>query len=169
MYSLLYIVKHREAKEFKRLLIMNRTEKGAWFTLTVAILLLVFEAIVFASMIAPGGKTTGTVLVKVWIWFILIFLAGGAVFVHWRRKPSGVDFDERDNSVRKNAVLAAFVGLWIVLFAASIIPSFVAGDTGSVPVCLLPIINIGVFVVVMLIYSVAILFQYGWGDKGEKS
>ncbi len=146
---------------------MNKTQKGAWFTLGVAMLLLVFLAIVFSGMFAPGGRKAGTGLVKVWIWFILVFLAGGAALVHWKRKPSGVDFDERDNSVRKNAVLAAFVGLWIVLFAASIIPSFVAGDTGSVPVCLLPIINIGVFVVVMLIYSVAILFQYGRESKGE--
>jgi len=78
-------------------------------------------------MFAPGSRMAGTGLVKVWIWFILVFLAGGVAFVHWKRKPSNVDFDERDNSVRKNAVLAAFVSLWIVLFAASIIPTFVAG------------------------------------------
>jgi len=149
---------------------MNRTQKGAWFTLGVAVLLLVFGAIIYAAMFAPGGRTAGVgLLVKVWIWIILVFLAGGVALVHWKRRPSGVDFDERDNSVRKNAVLAAFVGLWILLFAASIIPTFVAGDAGSIPVCLLPIINIGVFLVVMLIYSVAILAQYNWGDKGEKS
>jgi hypothetical protein len=51
------------------------------------------------------------------------------------------------------------------LFAASIIPSFVAGDAGSIPVCLLPIINLGVFIIVMLVYSTAVLVQYGWGIK----
>src|SRR4030042_4076827 len=117
---------------------MNRTQKGAWFTCGVAVLLLVFGATVFNTMFAPGGRTAGTGLVKVWCWFILVFLAGGAALVHWKRRPSEVDFDERDNTVRKNAVLAAFVGLWILLFAASIIPSFVAGDAGSIQVCLLP-------------------------------
>ena len=140
---------------------MNKTQKGAWFTLGVAVLLLVFLAIVFSGMFTPGSRTAGTGLVKVWIWFILVFLVGGAALVHWKRRPSGVDFDERDNSVRKNAVLAAFVGLWIVLFAASIVPTFVAGDAGSIQVCLLPIINIGVFLVVMLVYSLAVLVQYG--------
>jgi len=144
---------------------MNKTQKGAWFTLTAAILLLVFGAIIYAAMFAPGDRMGGTGLVKVWGWIILVFLAGGAALVHFKRRASGVDFDERDNSVRKNAVIVAFVGLWIVLFAAGIIPSFIAGDTGSMPVCLLPIINIGVFLVVMLMYSVAILVQYCWGGK----
>jgi len=148
---------------------MNKTQKGAWFTLGVAMLLLVFGAIIYAGMFAPGGRTAGIGLVKVWCWVIMVFLAGGVALVHWRRNPSEVDFDERDNSVRKNAVLAAFVGLWVLLFAASIIPSFVAGDEGSIQVCLLPIINIGVFVVVMLIYSVAILVQYCLGGEGEQS
>ena len=148
---------------------MNKTQKSAWFTLGVAILLLVFLAIVFSAMFAPGSRTSGTGLVKILGWFILVFLAGGAALVHFKRKPSGVDFDERDNTVRKNAVLAAFVGLWVLLFAAGIIPSFIAGDTGSIQVCLLPIINIGVFLIVMLIYSVAVLAQYSWTGKGEKS
>ena len=148
---------------------MNKTQKGAWFTLGVAILLIVFGAIIYAGMFAPGGRRAGLGLIKVWSGFILVFLAGGVAFVHWKRKLSNVNFDERDNSVRKNAVLVAFVGLWILLFAASIIPSFVAGDEGSIQVCLLPIINIGVFLIVMLIYSLAVLVQYGWGNKGDKS
>ena len=148
---------------------MNKTQKGAWFTLGIAILLIVFGAIIYAGMFALGGRRTGVGLVKVWSGFILVFLASGVAFVHWKRKPSDVDFDERDNSVRKNAVLVAFVSLWVLLFAASIIPSFVAGDTGSIQVCLLPIINVSVFVVVMLIYSVAILVQYSRDARGEKS
>jgi hypothetical protein len=144
---------------------MNRTQKGTWFTLTVAILLLVFGAIIYAAMFAPGNMTAGTGLVKVWGWFILVFLAGGAALIHFKRKPSDVDFDERDNAVKKNAVLVAFIGLLILLFASSIVPSFVAGNTGSIPVCLLPIINLGVFLIIMLIYSVAVLLQYCWGGK----
>lgn len=144
---------------------MNRTQKGAWFTLTVAVLLLVFGAIIFTAMFAPGSRMAGTRLVKIWGWFILVFLAGGATLVHFKRKPSNVDFDERDSAVKKNAVLVAFVGLWIVLFVAGVVPSFVAGDEGSIPTCLLPIINLGVFLIIMLIYSVAVLLQYCLGGK----
>lgn len=148
---------------------MNKTQKGAWFTLTVAILLIVFGAIIYSVMFAPGSRTAGVGLVKVWSCIILTLLAGGAALIHWKRKPSEVDFDERDSAVKKNAVLVAFVSLWFLLFAASIAPSFAVGDSGSIPVCLLPIINIGVFIIVMLIYSVAILLQYGRQGRGEKS
>jgi uncharacterized membrane-anchored protein len=144
---------------------MNRTQKGAWFTLTVAILLLIFEAIVFASMITPGDRTAGTGLVIVWIWFILVFLAGGAVFVYWKRTPSDVDFDERDTSIKKNAVLVSFVSLWFLLFAVSVIPTAVVGQESTMPVCLLPLINFGVFMVAIVFYSLAVLAQYCWGGK----
>ncbi|UCG58780.1 MAG: hypothetical protein JSU70_04550 [Phycisphaerales bacterium] len=144
---------------------MNRTQKGAWFTLGVSILILAFGAVVLRSMFAPGGRTAGVGLVRVWIWLILVFLAGGAALVHWKRRPSEVDHDERDQSIKKNAVLVSFVSLWVLLIAASIIPSFVAGDEGSIPVCLLPIINMGVFLLVMLVYSVSVLAQYKWGIK----
>ena len=144
---------------------MNKTQKGAWFTLTVAILLIVFGVIIYAVMFAHGSRTAGVGLVKVWSGFILVFLAGGAALVHFKRKPSGVDFDERDSAVKKNAVLVAFIGLWIVLFAAGLVPAFIAGDEGSIPTCLLPIINLGVFLIIMLIYSVAVLLQYCWGGQ----
>ena len=70
---------------------MNQTQKGAWFTLGTAILLFVFSAIIFASMFAPGNRTTGTGLVKIWIWLILVFLAGGAALVYWKRLCNAVE------------------------------------------------------------------------------
>ncbi|MGB2864167.1 MAG: hypothetical protein WBC05_12630, partial [Sedimentisphaerales bacterium] len=60
---------------------MNKTQKGAWFTLGVAILLIVFGAFIFSGMFAPGGRMAGVGLVKVWSGFILVFLAGGVAFV----------------------------------------------------------------------------------------
>jgi len=146
---------------------MSWAQKSALFSLAISILLIVFGAIIFKAMLAPGSETAGTGLVKVWGWIIPVFLAGGAAFVHRKRKPSSVDFDERDNAVKKNAVLVAFVGLWIVLFVADIAPSFVAGDEGPIPVCLLPIINLVVFLIIMLVYSIAVVVQYGRGPKGE--
>jgi len=145
---------------------MNRTQKGAWFTFGVAILLLTFGLIIFTQMFAAGA--TSIKLVRIWLLVILFFMGISAVLLRIKQSRAEVDFDERDNSIKKNAVLVSFVSLWILLFAASIIPSFVAGDAGSIPVCLLPIINLGVFLIVMLVYSAAILVQYGWGIK-EKS
>jgi len=119
-------------------------------------------------MFTPGNRTAGVKLVKVWMWLILAVSAGGAVFVYWKRKPSEVDNDERDSYVKKNAVLVSFVSLWFLLFASSLIPGFVVGDAGSIPVILLPIIDFVVFLIAMIIYSAAILAQYSWGVKGDK-
>jgi hypothetical protein len=146
---------------------MNKTQKIAWFTLGVAILLAVFGLFIFRMMFTAGSRLAGTMLVKVWIWVILVFSAGGAALVHWKRKPSEVNCDERDNSIKKNAVLVSFVSLLFLLFAASIIPSFIVSEEGSIPVCLLPIINFGVFLLVMLVCSLAVLVQYGWGNRKE--
>lgn len=142
---------------------MNKTQKGAWFTFGVAILLLTFGLIIFTQMFADGA--TSITLVRIWSLVILFFMGISAVLLRIKQSRAEVDFDERDNSIKKNAVLVSFISLWVLLFAASIIPSFVAGDAGSIPVCLLPIINLGVFIIVMLVYSVVVLVQYGWVGK----
>ncbi len=146
---------------------MNKTQRRALFTLSISILLIAFGVIIFNSMFTPGDRTAGVKLVKVWMWLILAASIGGAFFVHFKRKTSKVEKDERDSHIKKNAVLVSFISLWILLFIAGIIPSFIAGDTGSIPVPLLPIINMGVFLLALLIYSIAILAQYGWKTKGE--
>ena len=130
-------------------------------------MLIAFGAIIFTSMFMPGDRTAGVKLVKVWMWVVLAISAGGAVFVHLKRRTPEVDNDERDRYIKKNAILVSFISLWILLFAASLIPGFVTGDMGSIPVDLLPIINMGVFLIAMLVYSVAVLFQYGREIKGE--
>ena len=146
---------------------MNKTQRRALFTLSISILLIAFGAIIFNSMFAAGDRTAGVKLVKVWILLILAVSVGGVSFVYWKRRASQVDKDERDNYIKKNAVLVSFFSLWFLLFAASLIPRFVAGDVGSIPICLLSIINMGVFLIAILVYSVAILVQYGCG--GEKA
>jgi len=145
---------------------MNRTQKGAWFIFGVAILLLTFGLIIFTQMFAAGA--TSITLVRIWLLVILFFMGISVVLLRIKQSRAEVNFVERDNSIKKNAVLVSFVSLWVLLFAASIIPSFVAGDAGSIPVCLLPIINFGVFLIVMLIYSVSVLVQYNWRIKEKK-
>jgi uncharacterized membrane-anchored protein len=146
---------------------MNRTQKSAWFTFGVSILLLTFGLIIFTQMFAAGA--TSITLARIWLLVMLFFMGISSVLLRIKQSRAEVDFDERDSSIKKNAVLVSFISLWVLLFAASIIPTFVAGDEGSIPVCLLPIINFGVFLIVMLVYSVAVLAQYGQAVKGEKS
>ncbi len=142
---------------------MNKTQKGAWFTLGVAVLLLAFSVIIFNGMFMSVSEAGGPV--RIWSLLILLFMGISVFFLRKKQSSAEVDSDERDNLIKCRAVVACFVSVWILLIAASIIPQLIAGDVGSIPVCLLPVINMGIFLVSMLIYSVAILIQYGWGGK----
>jgi len=142
---------------------MNRTQKGALFTSGIAILLLALGVVIIVQTV------TSVKLFRIWLFVILFFMTVSVVWLHIKQSRSEVDFDERDNAIKKNAVMVSFVSLWALLIAASIIPTLIVGDEGAIPVFFLPIINFGVFLIVMVIYSVVILVQYARGAKGEQS
>jgi hypothetical protein len=57
------------------------------------------------------------------------------IWLRRKQSPKEVDSDERDKLIQSRAVLVAFVSVWILLFAVSIIPRLVLGEDGSIPVC----------------------------------
>ena len=71
--------------------------------------------------------------------------------------------NERDQFIDKRAALAGSAAALIALAAASVIPQFIVGQTGSVPAWLLPIINFGVVIIGLIVYFAANLILYGRG------
>jgi len=143
---------------------MNKTQKIAWFNLMGTLLCLalgIYIAVeVFILRRLPEGFGRFWGLPAFWL------VTGIAIiFLRKKHSPAEVDCDERDNFIKRRVVLASFVSVWILLFTSSMIPRFIVGKDGSIPVWTLPIINLGVFFIVMLVYSAAILVQYGWGIK----
>ena len=49
--------------------------------------------------------------------------------------------------------------------AASVIPQLFVGLDGTIPVWLLPIVTVSLLYPVLLVYSIAVLVQYGLGGK----
>ena len=141
---------------------MNRTQKGALFTSGITLLLLALGVVI------PVQTLTSVELFRIWLLVISLFIIISAVWLRIKQSRAEVDFDERDSNIKKNAVIVSFVSLWVLLMAASIIPNFIVGDNGAIPVCFLPVINFAIFLIVMLVYSVAILVQYGRRIKGEE-
>ncbi len=148
---------------------MNKTQKTAIFNLVgclfcISVMAYTFISIFIFEIWPPGfyGK----------YWSLIAYIAvvvASVTFLRKKQSPAEPDFDERDNLIKKRAVLASFVSVWLLLAATTIIPRFIVGQDGSIPVWTLPLINLGVFLIAMLVYSVAILIQYGWTGKGEKS
>ena len=139
---------------------MNRTQKGALFTSGMALLILALGVVVI-----PLQTVTSVKIFWIWLLVILLFTIISLILLRIKQSRGEVDSDERDNAIKKNALIVAFISLWALLIAASFIPTLIVGDNGAIPVCFLPVINIAVFVIVMLVYSVAILVQYGREGK----
>jgi hypothetical protein len=126
---------------------MNKTQKSAIFCLVTFLFGVVVIAYPLISIF----------ILKSWpesffsrFWSMIayfVFIAASIIFL--RKKP--------------------FVSVWILLAAACIIPRFIVGETGVIPVYVLPFINLGIFMIAMLVHSIAILVQYSTGGKrGEK-
>jgi len=148
---------------------MNKTQKSAIFCLVTFLFGVVVIAYPLISIF----------ILKSWpesffsrFWSMIayfVFIAASIIFLRKKQSPAEPDFDERDDLIKKRAVLVSFVSVWILLVAACIIPRFILGETGAIPVYVLPFINLGIFMIAMLVYSIAILVQYSTGGKrGEK-
>jgi hypothetical protein len=148
---------------------MNKTQKGAWLLLGMGALLFGFVGIIYASLVAGGSRLAGVDAVKFWAGLIVAFIIAAVALVHRKQSPAEPKSDERDDTIKKNAVLACFISVWISLVLASFVPTLVVGDNGSIPVFFLPVINLMILFVAFLVYGVAVLVQYGRARKGDPS
>lgn len=142
---------------------MNKTQKAAWVCLALTLLLVAFS-IRWIIMASTATTITKSALL---LWFLLFWAIAAMAIILFRRKqsPAEVDLDERDKVIRARAVLVCFVSLWVLLIAGSIVPNFILGDSGAIPVSVLPPVLFLTFLIVTLVWSVAILVQYGWRNK----
>jgi len=152
---------------------MNKTQKSALFSLINFLLLIIFSVHstkVIRDVFSPEGYPNALKIVLFWAFLIFGFMALSA-FLLYRRKQSSaeVESDERDDLIKKRAVLISFISVWFLLITSYAILWHIVGLDGSIPLCILPLIYLGVFFAVILVYNVAVLIQYGWGGKdGEK-
>jgi len=147
---------------------MNKTQKVAWFNvagtlLCIAITLWVVARLIILKTVPEGFER---------FWPLAVFCAlmvTSIVLLRRKQSPAEVDSDERDNLIKYRAVVASFISVWILLAVATVIPRFVVGIKGSIPVWLLAFINLGVLFGALLVYSMAVLLQYGGRNKnGQK-
>ena len=146
---------------------MNKAQKGAWFGLAGTLFFIILCTCLGVDMFIMRRLPN-----KNLVWAVAIFciLVGGAgvVWCQRKRSPSEADSDERDKFIEKRAMLVSFISVWVLLAAETIIPRFIVGLDGSIPVWMLAIMNVAIFYVAMAIFFVAVLIQYGWrGRNGE--
>ncbi len=147
---------------------MNKTQKSAIFCLVTFLFCVVVMAYPFISIFILKSWPE-SFFSRFWSMIVyFVFIAASIIFLRKKQSPAEPDFDERDDLIKKRAVLVSFVSVWILLAAACIIPRFIVGETGAIPVYVLTFINLGIFMIAMLVYNVAVLVQYGRGGKDGK-
>jgi hypothetical protein len=144
---------------------MNRMQKIAWSMVITVSAGFVCSVIAVAILYFKVGFPRASAGLA----FLAIAGLGGLSPLIFKEDKGKVTFDERDAFIKKNAAHAGFAGAFLFTCFACMIPFFVLGPEASISVRWLPQIWIGTFVTQFFFYSVAILVQYGWRDKGEKS
>ncbi len=140
---------------------MNRLQKVAWYQLIVIFAVLGLTAITVAIVVHSKGYGHAHFGLAT-----LILLA----FVHFDRvffplKAGQIAFDERDDMIKKKAVTVAYTVFWVAFILGCIVPYFILGPMSSISVGVLPSMLFCAAIIIRIVWSVAILVQYGWGGK----
>jgi hypothetical protein len=146
---------------------MNKAQEEAWFGLLLGVPLYLIPcgAAVFISY--DRDISSAPLLMLAYI-----ACCSGLPYLFRRIADRGkkeITYDERDQLIGKRSALVSHFILWLYFVVACIVPWWVIGPKGSIPVITLPVILIGGLVIFAFVQSLATLIQYGWGGKdGEK-
>ena len=147
---------------------MNKTQKSAIYCLSVFSLCiticiyLVIKIYIFKSIPEEPSRIFSMVM------YFLVTIPP-LIFLRKKQSPNEPNADERDDLIKKRAVVCSFVSVWVLLVITSIAPQFIVGSEASIPAWALPLINLPIFLIAIGIYSIAVLVQYGRGDKDGKN
>ena len=142
---------------------MNRNQKISLY--------LVVSITLGAVLVALAGAVQhlGVASPRPFFYAAAVVMAIGVVFVFRTRCDRGpVVADERDKLIEKNAQLAGFGAVYLLVIIASFAPIALFGEKGSLPANWCPALLVGAVFCQAYAQSWAILIQYGRPKKGEQ-
>ena len=145
---------------------MNKWQKEARFTLIVMGLALVLSltavgVLRFVFDFEWRSATAGFAFISL----MALSRVDPSMFRIKSKKPP---LDETDLLIKRKAMIAAYWGFWPIFVLMAMAPFFVYGPDGKVSVIYLSwMVFVGMFVVLIL-YSIAILNEYGWKGKDNE-
>ena len=145
---------------------MNKTQKGAWFNLVAGLLIIGINSWVGFMLFGLKKFPDKSFMYATLAVFFLITVIS-LICLSKKQSPEEPESDERDKLIQRNAVIAAFVSVWVLLFIANISLQLRFGAGGLIPVWSLAIIHVAILCIVLVVWSVAVLVQYGKGGRDE--
>lgn len=145
---------------------MNRTQKAAVFGLVIWMACLAFGIFIIIEMMIL--KTMYYRIHQVCALFIVIAAAICLPFMFKKQSKKEVESDERDRLIQLKAALAGSISGWLALAAELLICRFFLGSEGMLAVWVITLILMLAFVLAMMAYWIAILWQYRLGTCDGK-
>ena len=146
--------------------VMNRIQKMAWWIviwISAGVILAVTAIAVLHFVIGMPWATA-----KAGLGFLGIAGFGGLGPLIFSKDKGKATCDERDVLINRRAAIGAFGTAYLVTGLACMLPFFVLGPKANIPVTWLPMIFMAAGLITFFVHSVAILVQYGRGQKGEE-
>ncbi len=142
---------------------MNRVLKYAWYQLIVIIAATLFAAVSMLIILTFFRGREFSMIIPLGL-FALVHLYR----VFFPLKAGEIAFDERDEHIMNRATKISFIFIWYIFILICIIPIIAIGN-GSIHVMYLGWSLFGCAVLLRLIWSIAVITQYGRKKEGEKS
>ena len=148
---------------------MNKTQRMAWYSLAIFSFSIVLAGYNFYCEFVMENLPESFFGRH---WSVIVFFAifiPAMILLRKKQSPVEVDSDERDILIRKKALVVSFTSVWILFIISILILFFAFGSDGRIAVWIFPLVILEVFFIAMIIYSIAILVQYGReGKDAEK-
>jgi len=144
---------------------MNRYQKLAWWNLIV----ITFTIIITTAAIAIEFHIRGYSTLGIYFIAPLVLLKFNRFLFKKPQSEGSVVSDERDSLIIKRALTFTFMAFWWVFVISSFLLWWFIGPRNSVPTITLPLMALGGGIFMKIVCSAAILVQYGWQRKGDKS
>ncbi|MFH1615878.1 MAG: hypothetical protein ABIG61_12450 [Planctomycetota bacterium] len=142
---------------------MNKYQKMAWFTLIMLGLALGLSITAVLVLHFAVGMSWRASMAG----FGFIGIMGFSKIRPSLFKKDRQGLDERDLLIKQRAMVAAYWSFWPLFVLAAMVPLWFYGPNGKVSVLYLCWMVFGGMYWVLLIYSIAILNEYGWRNKNE--
>ena len=143
---------------------MNKTQQGACYGILLSLLLA--GIVIFDLIDTIVGWPTKLLVGAVWGGLLLVPI----YLINRKKDPRKVDMDERDKRIIKRAIHTSFVFLVGMLGVAFVAALFSLGIQSTLSVTMDELSAVIYFAMIafILALSLAVLFQYGWKEKGNE-
>ena len=141
---------------------MNRVQKISLTLVITFSLGLLIEIIVILIQLFGAGVPKFA-----YIFPVYVAGSGGIIWLFFKKDKGPITSDERDKQIEKNAHLAGFGAVYLLVILVSIVPPMIDPEA-KIPTTWFPVLLISAGFCQAYAQSIAILIQYGWKGKDNE-